>query len=83
MQKQPTFVSRDQLVQGKQYYLLNDATYPATFVGRDDNTIYFKCDQKNPFMVENGEPFEGCIAFLSSLCYEQEDDGFIEVDGEQ
>ena len=78
MQKQPTFVSRDQLVQGKQYYL-SGGTYQATFVGRDDDSIYFKCDQKNPFMKKTKGPFKGCISFWSHF----DGSGFIEVDSEQ
>jgi hypothetical protein len=83
MNTQHKFIPRDQLVEGKQYYLYDDATYPATFVGRDDSTIYFRCDQKNSFGKNTKGPFKGCITFMSSLGpYEQEDDGFIEVDNE-
>ncbi len=83
MNTQHKFIPRDQLVEGKQYYLYDDATYPATFVGREGDSVYFKCDQKNHFIKENEGPFEGCIAFMSSLGpYEQDDDGFIEVDSE-
>lgn len=78
MQKQPTFIPRDQLVEGKQYYLYNDATYPATFVGRDETSVYFKSERSTIFAVEEEGPFEGCIAFFSSFI----DDGFIEVDSE-
>lgn len=84
MQKQYKFIPRDQLVQGKQYYLHNDATCPATFVGRDEESIYFKCHQQSSFVQESEGPFKGCLAFDSSLGdMELQDDGFIEVDSEQ
>jgi len=78
MNTQHKFIPRDQLVEGKQYYLYDDATYPATFVGRDDSTIYFKCDQKNSFAKDTKGPFKGCIPFLAN----SPDEGFIEVGSE-
>lgn len=79
MDTQHKFIPRDQLVEGKQYYLCDDATYPATFVGRDEESVYFKSETSTIFAKEEEGPFEGCIGFFGSF----DGSGFIEVDSEQ
>jgi hypothetical protein len=68
-------VKRSQLVEGREYYLVNDNQHRATFVGREKGGIYFTMEGHCPYMLSSVEGREDQIGFLGNDML----GGFVEV----
>lgn len=66
-------VERKDLVVGKIYFIDNNKVTKGVFKGRDENGIYFDCDEKSPYSRSNLEGKEHLTPF------NEEGEGFKEV----
>jgi hypothetical protein len=68
-------VKRSQLVEGREYYLVDDNQHRATFVGREKGSIYFKMKGHCPYVLSSIKGREGQIGFMDNDML----GGFVEV----
>ena len=66
-------IERKDLVQGRIYFMDNSKNTKGVFKGRDEDTIYFDCDENSPY----GKTIKDGRAHLTP--FHTEGDGFLEV----
>ena len=66
-------IERKDLVEGKIYFIDGSRRTKGVFKGRDEDTIYFDCDENSPYARTNKPGKEHLTPF------NEEGDGFLEV----
>jgi hypothetical protein len=69
-------IERKDLVEGKEYFMDNSRKTKGVFKGREDNSIFFDCDENSPYSRSNKKGKEHLTPFKS------EGEGFLKVENE-